>query len=233
MLRAGLGQADGSQSKDAAPPAATEPAGNNGISGSDPNALTATISGNPAADATQTGTAGNGAATQGCIGADDFTCKAEAALVVYTNQIRAKVSLPPLTQNFQLCFVARDWSKKQGAAISHTGFPDARVSVFQQSFPGTAVPAISAENVAYNSSSNADPDALGKTFADQWEASPGHYFNIIGGHKSIGVGLSCPSSGSAASPSSASTGNSLGDLISSLFSSIGSGGCTGTQIFAD
>ena len=172
-----------------------------------------------------------------CVEGDAFTCAAELALVKYTNAIRAKVGKGPLQQDFKLSYVARDWSVKQGAMISHTGFPLARVTVFQQKFPGVAVPSISAENVAFNGGGGTDPDAAAKTLADQWEGSPGHYANIISDHTWIGVGISCPGAKSSAGggttdPSSSQDSSGLGSLISSLFSG-GGGGCTGTQIFAN
>ena len=169
----------------------------------------------------------------GCIEGDAFTCQVEASLVKYTNDIRAQNGKQPLTQNFRLSFVARDWSIKQGGMISHTGFPSARVTVFQQKFPGIAVPMISGENVAMNSGGGADADALAKMFADQWKNSPGHFANMIGPYSYIGIGISCPNrKNSGTTSSQPASGNDLGSLISSLISSFGGGTCTGTQIFA-
>jgi uncharacterized protein YkwD len=153
--------------------------------------------------------------TAGCIDGDDFTCKAEAALVRYTNAIRAKASLAPLRHEFKVSFVARDWSTQQGASISHDGFPTARVSVYQQRFPDETVPRISGENVAMFTGAGADPEVIAKTFADMWENSPGHYANIVGGHAAIGVGIKCARSG-------AQGGGGFG----------GGSLCTGTQIFS-
>lgn len=157
--------------------------------------------------------------TAGCIDGDDFTCKAEAALVRYTNAIRAKASLAPLEHEFKVSYVARDWSTQQGASISHDGFPTARVGVYQQRFPDETVPRISGENVAMFTGAGADPEVIAKTFADMWENSPGHYANIVGGHAAIGVGIRCTRSGPQG-------GGGVGG---------GFGGgslCTGTQIFS-
>lgn len=158
-------------------------------------------------------------ATAGCIDGDDFTCKAEAALVRYTNAIRARASLPPLEHEFKVSFVARDWSAQQGASISHEGFPAARVSVYQERFPGETVPRLSGENVAMFTGIGAAPEAIAKTFADMWENSPGHYANIVSGHAAIGVGIKC-------TPTTSQGGGGLG-------AGFGGGSlCTGTQIFS-
>jgi uncharacterized protein YkwD len=129
----------------------------------------------------------------GCIGGSDFACRAEAALVNYTNAIRQRRGgKAPLAHNQQADAVARDWSVKQGGSISHTGFPSARTAVFKQMFPSVPVPAMRAENVAMNQSGG-DPDRLAKAFADQWEKSPGHLANILGNYGAIGVGVHCAS----------------------------------------
>ena len=170
----------------------------------------------------------------GCLEGDPWTCQAEASLVKYTNDVRAKNSKSPLTQDFRLSDVARDWSVKQGAMISHTGFPTARVAVFQQKFPGVSVPQIAGENVAMNGASSSDADGVAKMFSDMWEASPGHFANMIGPYRYIGVGVSCPGHKDATTTNTQPAANNgdLASLISSLFSGIGGGSCTGTQIFA-
>jgi uncharacterized protein YkwD len=156
--------------------------------------------------------------TASCIDGDDFTCKAEAALVRYTNAIRAKAGLAPLAHEFKVSYVARDWSAQQGASISHDGFPAARIGVYQKRFPSETVPRISGENVAMFTGAGADPEAIAKTFADMWEDSPGHYANIVAGHTAIGVGIKCTQS--------SSQGDDVfgGGLAGTL--------CTGTQIFS-
>ena len=179
---------------------------------------------------TGTGTASAGNAdTTGCIKGDDFTCRAEAELVKATNEIRAEVGKPPLTHNFQLSFVARDWSIKQGGMISHTGFPLARASVFMENFPGVPVPSISGENVAMFSGGG-EPESVGRSLAQQWKNSPGHYANMIGGYRMIGVGIKCSNTGSSNTASSGGTG--IEALIAGLLKGVG-GQCTGTQIFAN
>lgn len=155
-----------------------------------------------------------------CIDADDFTCKAEEALVKYTNETRARAGRPPLQQNYKISYVSRAWSKEQGASISHNGFPNARSAAYQQRFAGESTPPMLAENVAMFGGGGSDPDTVGKTFADQWESSPGHYNNIIGNYGSIGVGIVC-------------TGASGGDSSPFGFGGFGGATCTGTQIFSN
>lgn len=169
----------------------------------------------------------------GCVDGDDFTCKAEAALLKYTNDIRARHGgLPPMVQHFRLSWVARDWSIKQGPAISHNGFPSARVSVYQNKFPGKAVPGINAENVAMNQG-GADPDAVAHAFADQWEHSSGHLANILGSHHSVGLGIHCAGhDGNGGGGNSSGNSGGLGGILSGIMGGMG-GTCTGTQIFTN
>ncbi len=168
-------------------------------------------------------------ASAGCIDGDDFTCKAEAAIVKYTNELRAKRGLPPFTHDLKMSFVSRDWSIKQGAAISHAGFPGARATVYRDNFPGEGMASISAENVAMQGSSGNDPDEVGRSFVSQWENSPGHLANMVGGHRGLGAGISCPGKTSGGSPSGGTSG---GGGLGGLFGGFGGGsGCTATQIF--
>lgn len=159
--------------------------------------------------------------SDGCIEGNSFTCKAEAALVDYTNRIRKRSGLQPLTHNFKISYVARSWSIQQAGVISHNGFPAARVATYQQRFPTEPIPLLMAENVAMFTGGS-DPEAVGKAFADQWENSPSHLSNILGRHGSIGVGIHCAES---------SQDNNSGILGGIL---VGSGSvCTGTQIFSN
>ena len=163
-----------------------------------------------------------------CVDGDDFICRAEAAVVKATNELRAKRNLPPLTHDMRTSFVARDWSIKQGAAISHNGFPSARAAVFRDKFPGVSLPRLAAENVAMTSSGGSDPEAVGRGFVSQWEGSAGHLANMVAGHRGLGAGISCPSHAGQAAPASTGGGGFAG-----IFSGLAGGGCTATQIFVD
>ena len=154
-----------------------------------------------------------------CIDGNAFSCTAEAAIVKYTNDIRARNGKSALTQDFRLSYVARDWSRQQGIFINHFGFPWARANVFSQRFPGVQVPDLQGENVAMNWPEQSAADAIAKAFADQWENSPGHLANILRDQATIGVGLVC--SGASLTPSDDAKDSTLT-----------MGSCTGTQIFA-
>jgi len=169
-----------------------------------------------------------------CVEGDDFICRAEAAVVKATNELRAKRNLPPLVHDMRTSFVARDWSIKQGAAISHNGFPSARAAVFKDKFPGISVPSLTGENVAMTSSGGADPEAVGRGFVSQWEGSPGHLANMVARHNGLGAGISCPGhAGQAAPPSQPSAGGGgFAGILSGLLAG-GGGGCTATQIFVN
>jgi uncharacterized protein YkwD len=171
-----------------------------------------------------------------CIDGDAFSCQMEEAVVKYTNEIRVRNGKKPLTQDFRLSYVARDWSNKQGIFINHFGFPWARASVFRSRFPDLDAPNITAENVAMNSPSIRDRDAIAKGFADQWEHSFGHLRNILGDHNVIGIGIVCR--GLEAPRNSTLTKNdprandatktTISDEAGAQFWAT----CTGTQIFA-
>jgi uncharacterized protein YkwD len=163
-----------------------------------------------AADATAAGGSAAGGGAGDCISGDAVSCAAEFTLLVDTNAIRAEQSLPPLELDPRVSWVAREWSKKQGSSISHSGFPSARLADFSQQFPSEQAPRLSAENVAYNRGGSSAA-AIGSAFARQWKNSSGHYRNMIGNFKAVGLGIYCQKSSG-----SAQTGGTS---------------CTGTQIF--
>lgn len=175
--------------------------------------------------------------TSSCIDGDAFSCQVEEAVVKYTNDVRVKNGKNPLAQDFRLSFVARDWSQKQGIFINHFGFPWARASVFRSRFPDVNVPNIGAENVAMNSPSVSDVDAIARGFSDQWEHSAGHFANIMGDFTLIGVGIKCQGLAQLQNPLSkvsheknpSESDNYTNDDVDSLFWAT----CTGTQIFAN
>ena len=179
----------------------------------------------PAAPAAPAAVLASGAV---CVDGDDFICRAEAAVVKATNELRAKRNLPPLTHDMRTSFVARDWSIKQGAAISHNGFPSARAAVFRDKFPGVSLPRLAAENVAMTSSGGSDPEAVGRGFVSQWEGSAGHLANMVASHRGLGAGISCPNHAGQAAPARTGGGGFAG-----IFSGLAGGGCTATQIFVD
>ena len=172
-----------------------------------------------------------------CIAGAVFSCKVEESVVKYTNAMRAKHGKKPLSQDPRLSYVARDWSMKQGEVISHVGFPWARATVFRNRFPASEVPGIGAENVAMNSPGVNDADAIAKGFADQWEHSSGHFANIMGNFKFIGVGIVChgllaPQKMGVTqfdkSEGPTSLASRKDDSVAQLWAT-----CTGTQIFAN
>ena len=131
--------------------------------------------------------AGGDVAVSECYKGDEFTCKVEYAIVRFTNEKRA--GLPALRHDKNLAFVARDWSRQQSqvGAISHTGFPFARNSVYQQEF-GTGTQ-INAENVAMFSGGGGSPEEIARQFVDMWYNSPGHRANMLGGYQRLGAGV--------------------------------------------
>ena len=172
-----------------------------------------------------------------CIAGAVFSCQVEEGVVRYTNAMRAKHGKKPLSQDPRLSYVARDWSMKQGGGISHFGFPWARATVFRSRFPASEVPSIGAENVAMNSPGANDADAIAKGFTDQWEHSSGHFANIMGNFKSIGVGIVChgllaPQKLGVTqfdkSEGPTSLASRKNDSVAQLWAT-----CTGTQIFAN
>lgn len=160
----------------------------------------------------------------------------EEAVVKYTNDIRVRNGKKPLPQDFRLSYVARDWSNKQGIFINHFGFPWARTSVFRNRFPDLNAPNITAENVAMNSPSISNIDAIAKAFAEQWEHSFGHLRNILGDHNVIGVGIVCRGLEAQQSTTLTKKNQTANDATKTPIDDEASAQfwatCTGTQIFA-
>lgn len=144
-----------------------------------------------------------------CIEGDQTSCQSELAEFNGLNAVRAEKGLPALQLDPKLSWVARDWSRQQGMMISHLGFPFARTSAFTKKFPGSPVPGVGGENVAFNQG-GPTAQAVGDSFTGQWKGSAGHYANMVGGYRSVGIGIVCK------------TTNAAG----------GGGICTATQIFA-
>ena len=97
----------------------------------------------------------------------------------------------PLAFSGELTFVARDWSKRQAdsAQISHEGFPEDRLRLLRERFPGADV-GVSAENVAMNSfSATADAETIATRMIAQWENSPGHKANMLGRYQTMGASV--------------------------------------------
>lgn len=131
--------------------------------------------------------------TAGCYKADPFVCKVERLITEKTNRYRGTRN--PLTHDEKLSFVARHWSKSQGyvGSIGHSGFPQARLAIYQQEF--NARGRMDAENVAYTggvrglAGSDALAESIASEFATMWWESWGHRVNMLGNHTTIGVGV--------------------------------------------
>lgn len=123
-----------------------------------------------------------------CYKGDQRTCKIEFLIAQKTNAYRRQSGLSDLQFDPKVSFVARNWSTRQSAGgfIGHSGFPEARVGLYQREF-GTGI-FFSAENVAMNFC-NGSEEAVAASFAQQWWDSPGHRANMLGGHAAIGVGI--------------------------------------------
>lgn len=122
-----------------------------------------------------------------CHKGDEFTCKVEFEIVRLTNEKRSGMS--PLRHDKNLAYISRDWSRQQSqvGAISHTGFPGARVSAYQQEFgSGTQ---INAENVAMFSGGGSSPQEVAQKFVEMWYNSPGHRANMLGPYQRLGAGV--------------------------------------------
>ncbi|MBF0440485.1 MAG: CAP domain-containing protein [Oligoflexales bacterium] len=129
-----------------------------------------------------------------CIDTNKTICGIEMAIVNFTNIFRASNSLPPYTTNYEIGYVARDWSAKcTPTSISHNGFPQARAQVYSNRFPNKAPPSLSAENIAKASFNINDTiNAVAQSLVEDWKRSTeGHRENLLGSFKSIGVGVSC------------------------------------------
>ncbi len=128
-----------------------------------------------------------------CIAASAQICEAEFSITLQMNDFRRQsgLGLPDLAHNPYLSAVARTWSYGQAALrdISHDGFPNSRTSVFRTLFPNIAMPFMSAENVAMTQGRYATPQALAQEFSQMWINSAGHRENIVGRHRTIGVGI--------------------------------------------
>jgi uncharacterized protein YkwD len=124
-----------------------------------------------------------------CYKGDPVICKIEFLIAEKTNAYRKQSGLRDLEYDAKIAFISRDWSQKQASSgsIGHSGFPNARISVYRQEF-GSA-PFLTAENVAYNYCNVGNEDAAASAFIDQWWNSAGHRRNMLGGHNAIGVGV--------------------------------------------
>lgn len=130
-----------------------------------------------------------------CYKGDPVICKIEFLIAQKTNGYRKQSGLREVDYDAKIAFVSRDWSKKQAASgsIGHSGFPSARIYIYQQEFGGA--PFLTAENVAYNYCNPGNEEAAAAEFINQWWNSSGHRRNMLGGHNAIGVGVFRDASG--------------------------------------
>jgi uncharacterized protein YkwD len=134
-----------------------------------------------------------------CYKATPTICDTERLITQLTNQIRQIRSKSALVHDERLSFIARAWSYEQARVrdISHDGFPESRVAQFRQEFVGIRVPAFSAENVAMTYvGRSANPGSVAQEFVEMWRTSIGHLLNMLGNHRSIGVGIAQAADGS-------------------------------------
>ncbi len=127
-----------------------------------------------------------------CYKATPTICEAERLITQLTNQIRQVRSGSPLLHDERLSFIARAWSQEQARVrdISHDGFPQLRVALFRQEFVGLRVPEFSAENVAMSyMGRSANPNSVAQEFVQMWRTSVGHLLNMLGNHRTLGVGI--------------------------------------------
>lgn len=127
-----------------------------------------------------------------CYEAEKEICDIEHEIWTLTNQLRAERGLSPLTLSREMSWVSRKWSDQMGSSgfISHLGFPGQRQRDYQSEFGASA--SLSAENVAmtYSGATN-----VGRDFYNMWRNSAGHRANMLGNHRSIGIGVSRNSRG--------------------------------------
>lgn len=79
-------------------------------------------------------------------------------------------------------------------AISHNGFPSARLEFLRTNFSNQTPPNLTGENVAMNLCYS-DPVQLGRAFVNQFSKSSGHLANMLSTHLGVGVGIVCKASG--------------------------------------
>jgi uncharacterized protein YkwD len=122
-----------------------------------------------------------------CYKAEDSICRIERQVFEIVQQERRKAGLGELEFSPRASFVARDWSQAQASRgrISHDGWPGEREALFQDEF---GVPlGTDAENVAMLGGGSSS--TVAKQLMAMWMGSPGHRFNILGRHGSIGIGI--------------------------------------------
>ncbi len=124
-----------------------------------------------------------------CYDADEWTCEVEAAIVRKTNEKRAELKRASLEQVFETSYIARGHSKVMPVeGISHNGFKE-RFDALREALPGIRIGA-GAENVAWMSFSQDDPELVAAEFVKMWWNSKGHKANMEGAqYRYIGVGV--------------------------------------------
>lgn len=129
--------------------------------------------------------------TSQCHKADPFICEVELAIWRHTNAYRKERGKAELAFGPKMGFVSRAWSESQAKRgfIGHSGFPSARYPVYTAEFPNEPKISMNAENVAYSGSRSTDAEAVAKIFSNMWWNSSGHRANMLGNHKTIGVGV--------------------------------------------
>lgn len=121
---------------------------------------------------------------------DEFVCAVEAAIARITNEYRQRNGRRPIEHDQKMSYVSRLWSAEQARTgqISHAWFSNGR---WRQEYVrefGTQ-PRLSGENVAMNGGSASSAEVVAQKFMNQWINSSGHRANIVGNHKTIGIGV--------------------------------------------
>ena len=131
-----------------------------------------------------------------CYDTTQEVCEAEYTIFTKTNALRKSRGLSELKPNITLSYLARLWSVEQARRgnISHawfqSGVTNQKFSKLRQEsfYDSSSVSFLSAENVAANMGYTGG-EAIGSALYEQWKNSPGHYQNMVGQHRYLGVGV--------------------------------------------